>query len=267
MIMHFNKQYDGYALTYMGYDYLALKAFMKRGHIQQVGIKIGVGKESDIYICENSEGETVVIKFARLGRTSFRTIKDNRDYLKGRSNSSWLYLSRIASMKEFAFMRALHGKGFPTPTPIDWNRHGIVMSHIRGYPLSQIKELANPAKVYEQLLEQVIRLAEHGLVHGDFNEFNLMIDDDERITIIDFPQMTSTSHPNAQYYFERDVVCVQDYFAKRFGLRFEGVPVLARDIEKAEALDKEIRASGFGEEELKDLETIVSDSCASTLVA
>jgi len=34
MIMHFNKQYDGYALTYMGYDYLALKAFMKRGHIQ-----------------------------------------------------------------------------------------------------------------------------------------------------------------------------------------------------------------------------------------
>jgi len=262
MIMHFNKQYDGYALTYMGYDYLALKAFMKRGHIQQVGIKIGVGKESDIYICENPEGETVVIKFARLGRTSFRTIKDNRDYLKGRSNSSWLYLSRIASMKEFAFMKALHGKGFPTPTPIDWNRHGIVMSHIRGYPLSQIKELGNPAKVYEQLVEQVIRLAEHGLIHGDFNEFNLMIDDEERITIIDFPQMTSTSHPNAQFYFERDVVCVQDYFAKRFGLRFEGVPVLARDIEKAEALDKEIRASGFGEEELRDLDTIVSLLCS-----
>jgi len=151
--MHFNKQYDGYALTYMGYDYLALKAFMKRGHIKQVGIKIGVGKESDIYICENPEGETVVIKFARLGRTSFRTVKDNRDYLKGRSNSSWLYLSRIASLKEFAFMKALHGKDFPTPVPIDSNRHGIVMSHIRGYPLSQIKELTNPGKVYEQLLE------------------------------------------------------------------------------------------------------------------
>jgi RIO kinase 2 len=32
--MHVNKQYDGYALTYGGYDYLALKAFMKRGHIK-----------------------------------------------------------------------------------------------------------------------------------------------------------------------------------------------------------------------------------------
>ena len=171
----------------MGYDYLALKAFMKRGHVKQVGIKIGVGKESDIYICENFEGETVVIKFARLGRTSFRTVKDNRDYLKGRAASSWLYLSRIASMKEFAFMKALYGKGFPTPVPIDSNRHGIVMSHVKGYPMSQIKELANPEKIYQTLLDQLIRLAEYGLVHGDFNEFNLMIDDDENLTIIDFP--------------------------------------------------------------------------------
>lgn len=208
LIMHFNKQYDGYALTYGGYDYLALKAFMKRGHIKQVGIKIGVGKESDIYVCETEEGEMVVIKFARLGRTSFRTVKENRDYLKGRSNSSWLYLSRIASMKEYAFMKALYNKGFPTPVPIDCNRHAIVMSRINGYPLSQIKELDHPHKVYEKLLEQIIRLAEHGLVHGDFNEFNLMINDDEEITIIDFPQMTSTSHPNAQFYFQRDVVCV-----------------------------------------------------------
>lgn len=202
----------------MGYDYLALKAFMKRGHIKQVGIKIGVGKESDIYICENPEGETVVIKFARLGRTSFRTVKENRDYLKGRANSSWLYLSRIASMKEFAFMKALYNKGFPTPTPIDSNRHGIVMSHVKGYPMSQVRELANPHKVYQTLLDHLIRLAEYGLVHGDFNEFNLMIDDDENITIIDFPQMTSTSHPNAQFYFERDVKGVQDFFNRRCGL-------------------------------------------------
>jgi RIO kinase 2 len=131
------------------------------------------------------------------------------------------------------------------------------MSHIRGYPLTQIKELGNPKKVYEALLEQVIRLAEHGLVHGDFNEFNLLIDDDENITIIDFPQMTSTAHPNAQFYFSRDVVCVQDFFAKRFGLHFEGVPLLARDIEKGEDLDREIKASGFAnEEELKAMENI-----------
>jgi len=29
------------------------------------------------------------------------------------------------------------------------------------------------------MIDLVIKLAEHGLIHGDFNEFNLMIDDDE----------------------------------------------------------------------------------------
>jgi len=103
---------------------------MKRGHIKKIGIKIGVGKESDIYLCEGAEGANVVIKFARLGRTSFRTVKDNRDYVKGRTGFSWLYLSRIASLKEFAFMKALYSKDFPTPVPIDSSRHAIVMSFI-----------------------------------------------------------------------------------------------------------------------------------------
>lgn len=131
-------------------------------------------------------GEPVVIKFARLGRTSFRSIKDNRDYLKGRQ-CGWLYMSRIASLKEFAFMTALYKRGFPTPTPYEGNRHAICMSLVKAYPLVNVKGLTNPETVYHMLIEQIIKFAEHGLVHGDFNEFNLMCADDETITVIDFP--------------------------------------------------------------------------------
>jgi RIO kinase 2 len=35
-VMHTGKNYSGYALTYMGYDYLALKTFIKRGFIKKV---------------------------------------------------------------------------------------------------------------------------------------------------------------------------------------------------------------------------------------
>ena len=105
-------------------------------------------------------------------------------------------------------MKALYERGFPTPKPIDSSRHAIVMSLVEATPMSQVRELGAPQKVYEQCLNHIINLAEHGLVHGDFNEFNLMINDDEEVTIIDFPQMTSTQHPNAQYYFARDVKCV-----------------------------------------------------------
>lgn len=68
-------RYDGYKLTYLGYDYLALRAMMKRGNIVSVGRKIGVGKESDIYLVQNEEGETLALKLQRLGRVSFRAIK------------------------------------------------------------------------------------------------------------------------------------------------------------------------------------------------
>ena len=43
--------------------------------------------------------------FHRLGRTSFRKLKEKRDYHCHRNNASWLYLSRLAAMKEFAYMK------------------------------------------------------------------------------------------------------------------------------------------------------------------
>jgi len=36
LVFHTCKNNSGYALTYMGYDYLALRVFMKRGHVKKV---------------------------------------------------------------------------------------------------------------------------------------------------------------------------------------------------------------------------------------
>ena len=116
-----------------------------------------------------------------------------------------------------------------------------------------VKGLSNPEAVYNALIEQIISFAEHGLVHGDFNEFNLMIAEDESITVIDFPQMTSTSHLNAQFYFERDVRCIQTFFTKRFGLAFEGIPLLERDVVRTVDLDKEIKASGYFDDDEQEM--------------
>jgi hypothetical protein len=44
LLFHQSDQYDGYRLTYMGYDYLALKVFVSRGVVAGLGRKIGVGK-------------------------------------------------------------------------------------------------------------------------------------------------------------------------------------------------------------------------------
>lgn len=57
------------------------------------------------------------------------------------------------------------------------------------------------------MMNMVVDLARHGLIHGDFNEFNLIFNDETRtFTLIDFPQMVSTSHENAELY----EVCVMN---------------------------------------------------------
>ena len=60
--------------------------------------------------------------------------------------------------------------------------------------------MKSPDKVYSELMNLIIKFTEHGLVHGDFNEFNILISKHEKVTVIDFPQMISVNHPEAKTY-------------------------------------------------------------------
>lgn len=234
----------GYRLTFTGYDYLALKAFANRGVIHSMGCQIGVGKESDVYLVADETGKQYVIKIHRLGRTSFRKLKEKRDYHCHRHTVSWIYLSRLAATKEFSFMKALFERSFPVPHPVDVNRHCVVMELVNGYPLCQVHHISNVPKLYEELMNMIIRLAQYGLIHCDFNEFNIMIDDSDKPILIDFPQMVSTSHSNAEWYFDRDVECICEFFRKRFGYESDLIPDFD-DIIKVENVDISIGASGY----------------------
>ena len=157
LISRNSEKYEGYRLTYLGYDFLALRVFVARGTITGVGRKIGVGKESDIYLVRNDEGTTFALKLHRLGRVSFKSIKTKRDYLQGRHKSNWLYVSRLAAVKEFAFMKALHQNDFSVPIPVDQNRHCVVMELCQGVPLYHIKTLKNAEVVYKSLMGTIVR--------------------------------------------------------------------------------------------------------------
>ncbi|XP_024357077.1 serine/threonine-protein kinase rio2 isoform X2 [Physcomitrium patens] len=279
---HDSSKYDGFRLTNLGYDYLAIRTMVSRGLISGVGRQIGVGKESDIFEVVTPEGETMALKLHRLGRTSFRAVKSKRDYLKHRNSYSWLYLSRLAALKEYAFMKALGEHGFPVPRAVDWNRHCVLMTLVKGYPMVQVKNLSDPAKAFDTVLGLITRLAQHGLIHCDFNEFNLMIDDEENITMIDFPQMVSITHRNAEMYFDRDVECIFKFFGKRFNYSPPGIKMLKGpsdaenldddeeegdgrpDFETVaggeESLDKVLEASGFTRKDQETLEQFIENA-------
>lgn len=238
------KRYDGYRLTNSGYDYLALKALTMKGIISSFGNQIGVGKESNIYVVADDEGNPLCLKLHRLGRTCFRNLKEKRDYHQHRRTASWLYLSRISATKEFAYMKALRDRGLPVPKPIDFNRHCVVMELVDGHPLCQVHEVNDVEALYDELMNLIVKLGSHGVIHGDFNEFNIMLCENDKPVIIDFPQMVSTSHPNAEMFFNRDVNCVRDFFRRRFGYESALYPSFG-DIMREDTLDVEVLASGF----------------------
>ena len=192
-------------------------------------------------------------------------------------------MSRLSALKEHTFMTALHAAGFPVPTPLAWNRHTVVMSLVEGTPLYQIRHLEEyeARRLYGELMAMIVRLAGVGLIHGDFNEFNIMIEecenssssskqsdrlppdtekseqddgrqDDTTTTtmtttvtlhpiLIDFPQMLSISHPNASTYFDRDVDCIKRYFSRRFHFTSDDPGPFFKDVQNRMRTTKGVR--------------------------
>lgn len=273
-----NAKYDGFRITYSGYDYLALKLMLNRNTLYSVGCTIGVGKESDIYSVSDPRGQQKVLKIHRLGRTSFKTVKNNRDYLRNKLTSNWMYLSRLAAEKEYQFMTILYDNGFIVPTPYDYSRHCVMMEWIRGYPMRQIKQYAAYKKLYSDLMNFAVKLANHGLIHCDFNEFNIIIRDEKDVkennyefdfVVIDFPQCVSIDHIDAKFYFDRDIQGIRTFFEKKFqytpqhdasmfdtegygeGYKY-AYPNFKRDVCRVKELDAEVKASGWTKKKNKD---------------
>jgi RIO kinase 2 len=94
-------------------------------------------------------------------------------------------------------------------------------------------------------MQLIVRLASQGLIHGDYNEFNILVYEDGRPILIDFPQMISIDHPNAREYFERDVECIKTYFLKKYRFEADEAPQW-EDVERVGKLDHEVKASGYG---------------------
>ncbi|KAJ1842744.1 Serine/threonine-protein kinase rio2 [Coemansia sp. RSA 486] len=254
-----NSKYKGYKLVYAGYDYLALRTLSKRGTVTSVGNQIGVGKESDIFVVAGEDEKEVVLKLHRLGRQSFRNVKLKRDYFRQDQSPSWMYMSRLSAMKEYAFMKVLYENGFPVPVPVDQNRHCVVMEFVEAFPLRQISQVGEPGKLYSKLMDLIVRLAKYGLIHGDFNEFNILLKDDGTPILIDFPQMVSTSHPNAEFYFNRDVDCIRTFFKRRYNYESVLYPKFGLDSNKEFDLDVQVAASGFTKKDQTQLENYMNE--------
>ncbi|MFW9894257.1 MAG: RIO1 family regulatory kinase/ATPase [Candidatus Thorarchaeota archaeon] len=208
-----------YTLNSKAYDLLALHTLVEKNVISQLGPLIGKGKESDVYSCIDDDENIFAAKFYRMGRTSFRGIKKYRDLLGDRSHFSWLYVNRLAAKKEFEALEKIYPLKLNTPKPIDYNRHVIIMSYLRGKELVYYKKIDKPQKIFNRIIKQMKTIYQKvGMIHGDLGEFNIVVDERGDILIIDWLQWVSRDHPNASSLLERDIVNICNYFEKKFNV-------------------------------------------------
>jgi RIO kinase 2 len=213
--------YLGYIMNYNAYDLLALNALVKADVLDALGPSIGIGKESDVFEAVAPGDVKVAVKFHRLGRTSFRDTRRKREYVADRRHISWLYQSRLAAEAEYSALKSMHEAGVSVPEPINQNRHVIVMQLIRGTQLSDIISLEDPQLFLDDVLEDVRLAYMAGVIHTDLSEYNILVDGEGEVWIIDWPQYTSTDHPNAMELLERDVGNVVYFFQRKHGTEYK----------------------------------------------
>lgn len=205
-------QYQGFRLTFEGYDVLALHTLVERGTIEGFGAPLGVGKESDVY--EVSSYKALALKYHREGYTNFREVQREREYTADRQHRSWFYTARKAAEREYEALVAV----YPTvavPQPIDQNRHAIVMEKLEGVELSKAELPDEQAiGVLDLILEELTKAYDEGYVHADMSEYNVAVSENG-VMIFDWPQAVSTDHQNADEFVQRDMENIVGYFERK----------------------------------------------------
>jgi len=204
--------YDGYALTFTGEDSLALHALSHRGTVHALGPLIGVGKESEVYEAEGLG--IIVLKFHRVGQRSFHTPRLSRSYMPGERHCPWIYASTGSASREYEALRILHPQ-VSVPLPIDRNRNAVAMSFIDGDTLIRCR-VDDPEPVLDEIIAGIRAAYRRGVVHADLSEFNVMLDGNGRVWLIDWPQWVDPAHPNADELLRHDIGQVLRYFEKKF---------------------------------------------------
>jgi RIO kinase 2 len=206
-------QYQGFRLTFEGYDALALHTLVERGTIEGFGAPLGVGKESDVY--EVASYKPFALKYHREGYTNFREVQREREYTADHHHRSWLYTARKAAESEHEALETV----YPTvavPRPIDHNRHAIVMEKLEGVELSRATLQDEQAiGVLDLTFDELASAYEEGYVHADMSEYNVAVSE-SGVMIFDWPQAVPTDHQNADEFLDRDVSNLIRYFERKY---------------------------------------------------
>jgi RIO kinase 1 len=113
------------------------------------------------------------------------------------------------TQKEFTTLLKLQKFHVNAPKPQIAKENILVMEFIgtkEGEAAPKLKDshIEDIHQFYAALTQNIARMLEAKLIHGDLSDYNILVKDD-RPVIIDVGQIIPTTHPNAKMFYERDL--------------------------------------------------------------
>lgn len=216
-----SKTQNGFKLLTAGLDVYALKLLVDSGIILGIGNSLGIGKESDVVEAISEIQQQRAVKFFRIGRISFTDTKRKRSLEKNKNVNNWLLINIEAAKREYDFLVKLKSTKMNIATPYFRSMHSIVMDRINGLRLIEIRNLPNPIEIFDQIFEQIRISYNEKIINGDLSEYNILLDENNDIWIIDWPQAVTLEHPNAEFLIRRDLHNIIRYFRRKYDLTID----------------------------------------------
>jgi len=215
------KTEKGFKLLTAGLDVYALKILVDSGIILGIGNSLGIGKESDVVEAVSEIDQKRAVKFFRIGRISFTDTKRKRSLEKNKNVNNWLLINIEAAKREYDFLVKLNSTKMNIATPYFRSMHSIVMNRINGVRLIEIRNLEDPREIFYKVFKQIKIAYKENIINGDLSEYNILLDDNNDIFIIDWPQAVTLEHPNADFLIRRDIHNVIRYFTRKYDLNID----------------------------------------------
>jgi RIO kinase 2 len=216
-----SKTEKGFKLVSTGLDIYALKILVDSKIIFGIGKPLGIGKESDVVEAITEFDQDRAIKFFRIGRISFTDTKRKRSIEKRKDVHNWLLINIEAAKREYDFLMKLRQTKMNISTPYFRAMHSIVMHRINGIRLIDYKYLQNPKEILNKIFDQIKIAYEENIVNGDVSEYNIILDENNDIWIIDWPQAVTLDHPNSNFLIKRDINNVIRFFKRKYDLQLD----------------------------------------------
>ncbi len=208
---------------------MTIYGFMTGGLLETVEYPLSSGKEGNVFLAHDEDGDELALKIFRTSTSTFKRISE---YIAGDPRFQGISGSRRKvidawTAKEYRNLQRYHDAGLPVPMPIAHRSNCLLMEFIGrdGMSAPKLKDvhLEDPDETYQEVLDFiVVGYRDARLVHGDLSEYNILYQDGQAV-VIDCGQAMTIDFYNANDLLKRDIRNINRFF------RLRGATVLEQE--------------------------------------